>query len=145
MLSLSFCCFFSSRRRHTSCALVTGVQTCALPICLFAPWPAAAGRDADAAGRGADATCAGAGADAPVPPSPMSLAMMRATSALTGADTFVAAASGRADAAPALLPASRPRALTAVIAKSVSPRRSEEHTSELQSLQRISYAVFCLK
>src|SRR3546814_8955071 len=25
-------CFFSSRRRHTSCALVTGVQTCALPI-----------------------------------------------------------------------------------------------------------------
>src|SRR3546814_8632841 len=25
--------FFSSRIRHTSCALVTGVQTCALPIC----------------------------------------------------------------------------------------------------------------
>src|SRR3546814_2178832 len=24
--------FFSTRRRHTSCALVTGVQTCALPI-----------------------------------------------------------------------------------------------------------------
>src|SRR3546814_2696806 len=31
---LSF--FFSSRRRHTICALVTGVQTCALPI-----WPGA--------------------------------------------------------------------------------------------------------
>src|SRR3546814_13378719 len=29
---LSF--FFSSRRRHTRCALVTGVQTCALPISL---------------------------------------------------------------------------------------------------------------
>src|SRR3546814_5040783 len=28
-----FCFFFSSRRRHTRCALVTGVQTCALPIC----------------------------------------------------------------------------------------------------------------
>src|SRR3546814_4000222 len=30
-----WCCgffFFSSRRRHTRCALVTGVQTCALPI-----------------------------------------------------------------------------------------------------------------
>src|SRR3546814_11433538 len=27
--------FFSSRRRHTSCALVTGVQTCALPIYAF--------------------------------------------------------------------------------------------------------------
>src|SRR3546814_6008055 len=26
-----------------------------------------------------------------------------------------------------------------------SPERSEEHTSELQSLMRISYAVFCLK
>src|SRR3546814_12521580 len=29
-----FCFFFSSRRRHTRCALVTGVQTCALPILL---------------------------------------------------------------------------------------------------------------
>src|SRR3546814_4054795 len=26
-------CYVSSRRRHTRCALVTGVQTCALPIC----------------------------------------------------------------------------------------------------------------
>src|SRR3546814_8854554 len=44
VLSCCFCCvfflyslvclcfFFSSRRRHTRCALVTGVQTCALPI-----------------------------------------------------------------------------------------------------------------
>src|SRR3546814_7780314 len=31
MLSLFF--FLSSRRRHTRCALVTGVRTCALPIC----------------------------------------------------------------------------------------------------------------
>src|SRR3546814_6900214 len=30
------CFFFSSRRRHTRCALVTGVQTCALPIFLAA-------------------------------------------------------------------------------------------------------------
>src|SRR3546814_5155985 len=34
---MCLCCgfvvfFFSSRRRHTRCALVTGVQTCALPI-----------------------------------------------------------------------------------------------------------------
>src|SRR3546814_8471595 len=27
----------------------------------------------------------------------------------------------------------------------INPMRSEEHTSELQSLMRISYAVFCLK
>src|SRR3546814_3821392 len=33
MLSCRYLVFFvSSRRRHTSCALVTGVQTCALPI-----------------------------------------------------------------------------------------------------------------
>src|SRR3546814_3217035 len=31
-----FVFFFSSRRRHTRCALVTGVQTCALPIYLGA-------------------------------------------------------------------------------------------------------------
>src|SRR3546814_12933666 len=34
-----FCFFFSSRRRHTRCALVTGVQTCALPICLGSKVP----------------------------------------------------------------------------------------------------------
>src|SRR3546814_4659724 len=38
---VDFCFFFSSRRRHTRCALVTGVQTCALPI-------SAANRDPEA-------------------------------------------------------------------------------------------------
>src|SRR3546814_7907151 len=34
LLSVDFLFFFfASRRRHTRCALVTGVQTCALPIC----------------------------------------------------------------------------------------------------------------
>src|SRR3546814_4306231 len=33
LLCISLCLFFfSSRRRHTRCALLTGVQTCALPI-----------------------------------------------------------------------------------------------------------------
>src|SRR3546814_20712638 len=32
LVSFSIFFFFSSRRRHTRCALVTGVQTCALPI-----------------------------------------------------------------------------------------------------------------
>src|SRR3546814_6848890 len=39
MLFMSFVfsfLFFSSRRRHTRCALVTGVQTCALPISVAA-------------------------------------------------------------------------------------------------------------
>src|SRR3546814_2607075 len=31
--------FVSSRRRHTRCALVTGVQTCALPIYVSSPQP----------------------------------------------------------------------------------------------------------
>src|SRR3546814_10453351 len=39
----------------------------------------------------------------------------------------------------AILARCAPRSLTAV------DLRSEEHTSELQSLMRISYAVFCLK
>src|SRR3546814_13483070 len=52
--------FFSSRRRHTRCALVTGVQTCALPIFVdivpnhssdLHPWF----REALAAGRGSAA------------------------------------------------------------------------------------------
>src|SRR3546814_15737373 len=37
--------FFSSRRRHTRCALVTGVQTCALPI-LDSYWAAYSSRGA---------------------------------------------------------------------------------------------------
>src|SRR3546814_8649032 len=37
-LSLSVVFFFSSRRRHTRCALVTGVQTCALPISTSELW-----------------------------------------------------------------------------------------------------------
>src|SRR3546814_4234545 len=35
--------------------------------------------------------------------------------------------------------------LTALSYQSIQLHRSEEHTSELQSLMRISYAVFCLK
>src|SRR3546814_7181950 len=43
---------------------------------------------------------------------------------------------------------SRPSPARSTSTSSTSPgsrRRSEEHTSELQSLMRISYAVFCLK
>src|SRR3546814_10011567 len=49
MFLLLFVFFFSSRRRHTRCALVTGVQTCALPI--SAPMPSA--REPSAADRAA--------------------------------------------------------------------------------------------
>src|SRR3546814_13245887 len=52
------CFFFSSRRRHTRCALVTGVQTCALPI---SRPPARARGDRGRAGRGARPMTAAAG------------------------------------------------------------------------------------
>src|SRR3546814_10562225 len=49
MCYLFFCVFFfSSRRRHTRCALVTGVQTCALPIL--------SGNASDCYGRGVHVT-----------------------------------------------------------------------------------------
>src|SRR3546814_3693918 len=53
-----FVFFFSSRRRHTRCALVTGVQTCALPIYGHARRLGGGGRPAH--GRGAR-PCVGGG------------------------------------------------------------------------------------
>src|SRR3546814_17857804 len=55
--------FFASRSRHTRCALVTGVQTCALPI-----WRRSEGRRGDGGGRPPDAArrkAFGAGGQAP--------------------------------------------------------------------------------
>src|SRR3546814_7421848 len=124
--------FFSSRRRHTRCALVTGVQTCALPISL--------------------GVCLGEHRDA-VPadhargPDPLQRPDERAGGALRGLAADVAGeqrgAVGidqrqermeRAIGVPQRIGAERLLAF-----------RSEEHTSELQSLIRISYAVLCLK
>src|SRR3546814_1938748 len=51
-----------------------------------------------------------------------------------------AAAARRCDRSPA-----RPAAAKRAAARRKQQERSEEHTSELQSLMRISYAVFCLK
>src|SRR3546814_1441229 len=45
VLVVCFYFFFSSRRRHTRCALVTGVQTCALPISPATPPEATAHPD----------------------------------------------------------------------------------------------------
>src|SRR3546814_9358852 len=42
-------------------------------------------------------------------------------------------------------PANIPPLRLAAASESADGKRSEEHTSELQSLMRISYAVFCLK
>src|SRR3546814_4032232 len=98
--------FFSSRRRHTRCALVTGVQTCALPIYRHCGWQ-------------------------PCCPAACSLNFEG------GASVLPRSSSSSSPLAP---PARRPMRFCAG-----RSTRSEEHTSELQSLMRISYAVFCLK
>src|SRR3546814_8329463 len=131
-----FCCFFfSSRRRHTRCALVTGVQTCALPIYV--------GREPErvegdrVAGIALDRSHELAGA--------LGIGDRREMLGL-GHGERTAQVAGRVAlgtrgsdgvAKHATQDAAHPAG--AFIA------RSEEHTSELQSLMRISYALFCLK
>src|SRR3546814_2316934 len=115
--------FFSSRRRHTRCALVTGVQTCALPIYRLRR-PAFAG--ADGLGCPAQGT--------------MERGRM--------ADPWHADRPGQARLASTKGFRQAQIHLQAQGRERLSRRariRSEEHTSELQSLMRISYAVFCLK
>src|SRR3546814_6843609 len=66
----------------------------------------------------------------------------RAEAAAMAADIFAEA--------PARVGGARPLLALGALARrdalsQMKDRRSEEHTSELQSLMRISYAVFCLK
>src|SRR3546814_6917379 len=143
--------FFSSRRRHTRCALVTGVQTCALPISLQKALPRL--HLISCFSRVAPGTCPpGAddrGARFTVAAIPGELIERRARFYICGAPQAILQTK-RDLLARAVFPfeifeerfrSPRPAAVTAPDA----PRRSEEHTSELQSLMRISYAVFCLK
>src|SRR3546814_8148161 len=60
----------------------------------------------------------------------------RKASSLASSQISMPSSSALASLLPAASPATR---------KLVAGERSEEHTSELQSLMRISYAVFCLK
>src|SRR3546814_10033637 len=110
----SCCILCSSRRRHTRCALVTGVQTCALPISRgIGAGGASAFEPALAAGHPAGGKAGGAAA---------------------------------ADALQVHVPLDRRRGDRGGDPDGEAVHgRSEEHTSELQSLMRISYAVFCLK
>src|SRR3546814_7679532 len=62
----SFVFFFSSRRRHTRCALVTGVQTCALPIF----WRDESARASDSVSPPRPAAAPGEGIAAPPPAAP---------------------------------------------------------------------------
>src|SRR3546814_8121924 len=107
--------FFSSRRRHTRCALVTGVQTCALPISDF-------GRGREIA-RGAERVAR--------------RIIMRVRGGHIVGDRR---RPRRRDFAYQRFGVRR-----SVTQRCRVRRRSEEHTSELQSLMRISYAVFFMK
>src|SRR3546814_5157595 len=129
--------FFSSRRRHTRCALVTGVQTCALPICLALDLKKPAAKEA--LWRLID------GADAIV----HNMRPQKMAALGFGPDAVLARQPGivygglhgyREDGPYAERPA-----YDDVIQGESGFARSEEHTSELQSLMRISHAVFCLK
>src|SRR3546814_10807971 len=58
---------------------------------------------------------------------------------------FLAISIGGIEAGLARIPPSMEQASRLLGETSTGTLRSEEHTSELQSLMRISYAVFCLK
>src|SRR3546814_4533771 len=127
-----FIVFFSSRRRHTRCALVTGVQTCALPICPQQQ------RRRQHQGRGQrrdrrQRSPAALGMAVP-PRRPNHCVLCVVAAAAVAVAVLVP---DLPDLSGALSAALRRLLRWAV--------RSEEHTSELQSLMRISYAVFCLK
>src|SRR3546814_9778042 len=137
ILFRSLCFFFSSRRRHTRCSLVTGVQTCALPIyphpkCWCARWWA---------GSASDSAWPRNRSKPPAKALPSSSpADWRRRSSMA---VYTQVPDEEIDAFLTRYDAGR-----LVSAKGIAEggeNRSEEHTSELQSLMRISYAVFCLK
>src|SRR3546814_10444558 len=129
--------FFSSRRRHTRCALVTGVQTCALPI----SEPVAQRGEAiglvlaDLVDDILDIVGGRVGRERGEPsierPQGRDLAALRLAALQRRRDEIAVIGHGIVDQPVELGPG---RGI-----------RSEEPTSELQSLMRISYAVFCLK
>src|SRR3546814_10528963 len=82
--------------------------------------------------------------------SPRSTSMPRFPSASTTPSNSACASPGSALTGSSSVPSSMSRDVVSDIdrkplALESSPSRSEEHTSELQSLMRNSYAVFCLK
>src|SRR3546814_5118580 len=119
-------CFFSSRRRHTRCALVTGVQTCALPISVY---------------RHRDSTLSGT-VIFPITHAQSKgledLRLVRFEHDDGGYEWLGTYTAYNGSVIQSELMRTRDfRAFDLV--------RSEEQTSELQSLMRNAYAVFCLK
>src|SRR3546814_1640306 len=149
--------FFSSRRRHTRCALVTGVQTCALPICGSSHWnlPSQTNDVAHLSNNfnlGEETAPAAARhrGSTRFAPQARKRSWPKVTTHMAGprsqADLGHGAGVRRHDVRSHWERRSRPPLPSNGNQRDrVGAKRSEEHTSELQSLMRISYAVFCLK
>src|SRR3546814_1458409 len=134
------CFFFSSRRRHTRCALVTGVQTCALPICLRLR------RSYGELDRAhADLLHANEHLEEQVDTRTHDLStalnQLQASQAqLVQSEKMASLGQMVAGVAHEInTPLGYARSNAEIVRN-----RSEEHTSELQSLMRIRYSVFCL-
>src|SRR3546814_2063343 len=78
------------------------------------------------------------------PSLPSRLSLPRLRRALRKTRSCLGAAVGKSDLPTSMGPFSR-RSRCETLHRLLPLMRSEEHTSELQSLMRISYAVFCLK
>src|SRR3546814_9916281 len=129
--------FVSSRRRHTRCALVTGVQTCALPILLT-----------DVAALAIALIAIKVGQKAPDDKRTYGYKRFEILAAAFNALMLFAIAiyvlvEGIQRLRNPEGVQSTGMLVVAVIGLIVNFVRSEEHTSELQSLMRLSYAVFC--
>src|SRR3546814_2044483 len=165
-------CVFSSRRRHTSCALVTGVQTCARPIYTVAYSPSAYymiprgrarrryGKGAASIGERVTSNFGILSCGAYVPRLRIDRAIIAAAHGWMAPGLKGAARGSRAfrswdeDAVTMAVEAARDClrgvdagsfaalhvASTSFPYADLQNGRSEEHTSELQSLMRISYA-----
>src|SRR3546814_1641124 len=107
---------FSSRSRHTRCAVGTGVQTCALPIFRHL-------------------------LDKRVIP----VTNLPATGSTEDERQRDYRSARRPTIRRYTVRITTAPMMDAIQPIQLSPVRSEEHTSELQSLMRISYAVLCLK
>src|SRR3546814_7687600 len=143
------CVFFSSRRRHTRCALVTGVQTCALPIYSdtgltraflskvdHENWDRDTHRKIKMPARDHFAAKMTAEIDRRCWRHLLETLGFDQLLDRQAREEFYSSLTGE------------PPAFTSENCAATFGHiweRSEEHTSELQSLMRISYAVFCLK
>src|SRR3546814_4384000 len=138
--------FYSSRRLHTGCALVTGVQTCALPIYYY-------GLPAWAQGLGLGGATGEPDLVIELPPNQDHRELPDGTIYFAASGVIINP-TDREQRVPPILAELRDAQGTIVYSWTIKPpvrmlppneKRSEEHTSELQSLMRTSYAVFCLK